>query len=166
MGVNSVLEVFTTLFGWIMYESLWGILATTGVVWLPFLLIVLRHVVEARTAGADEGNAGQLSLRRIEVSVIVMLLVIVVAALPAVEVRLADVHYNRPAQNCDADPEVVSGDATDTTYDDAFFTLDGRVARIPLWWALLGAVSSGITSAAVAAIPCQADLRLQQRHTR
>ncbi len=72
MGVNSFLEVFTTLFGWLMYEALWNILADTGLVWLPVLGIILKTVAQARMSGADEGNAARLSLTRIEVEVLVM----------------------------------------------------------------------------------------------
>jgi hypothetical protein len=159
MGVNSFLEVFTTLFGWLMYEAFWNVLAGTGLVWLPLFGIILRNVVEARRSGADEGDAGQLSLKRIEVEILSMLLVIVVAALPTYEIRLSSIQYYKPAARCDVPDEVVRGDATGTTYDDAFLTLGGQVARAPLWWALVGYVSAGVTSAAVQAIPCQADLR-------
>lgn len=159
MGVNSYLEVFTTLFGWRLYEAFWNVLAETGLVWLPIVGIVLKNVLQARGSGADEGNAGQLSLKRIEVEVLVMFLVIVFAALPTYEVRLSSIQYYRPAASCDVPAEVVAGDATGTTYDDAFITLGGQVARAPLWWALVGYLSSGVTSAAVAAIPCEADLR-------
>jgi len=159
MGVNSFLEVFTTLFGWVLYESFWNILADTGLVWIPVFGIILKNVIQARTSGADEGNAGHLSLKRIEIEVIAMFLVIVVAALPTYEVRLSSIEYYKPASTCDESDEVISGDATGTTYDAAFVNLGGAVARAPLWWALVGYVSSGITSAAVKAIPCQADLR-------
>ena len=159
MGVNNYLEVFTTLFGWLIYEAFWNVLADTGLVWLPVLGIILRNVMQARASGADEGNAGQLSLKRIEVEVLVMFLVIVVAALPTYEIRLSSIQYYKPSATCDAPDEVVSGDATGTTYDAAFITLGDEVARAPLWWALVGFVSAGITSAAVEAIPCHADLR-------
>lgn len=159
MGVNSFLEVFTTLFGWLIYERLWNILADTGLVWLPIFGIILKNVIRARTSGADEGNAGHLSLKRIEVEVVGMFLVIVVAALPTYEVRLSSIQYYKPASSCDAVDEVLAGDATGTTYDDAFVTLGGEVARAPLWWALVGFVSAGVTSAAVKAVPCHADLR-------
>jgi TraG-like protein, N-terminal region len=159
MGVNSYLEVFTTLFGWLMYEAFWNVLAGTGLVWLPVAGIILRNVAQARTSGADEGNAGQLSLKRIEVEVLGMFLVIVIAALPTYEVRLSSIQYYKPASTCSATDEVLPGDATGTTFDDAFLTLGNQVARAPLWWALVGSVSAGVTSAAVKAIPCQADLR-------
>jgi hypothetical protein len=159
MGVNSFLEVFTTLFGWLMYEAFWNILAETGLVWLPVFGIILKNVVQARTSGADEGNAGHLSLKRIEVEVISMFLVIVVAALPTYEVRLSSIQYYKPGVRCGESGQLLAGDATGTTYDDTFVTLGGEVARAPLWWALVSFVSAGVTSAAVEAIPCQADLR-------
>ena len=92
MGVNSYLEAFTTLFGWLMYEAFWNVLAGTGLVWLPVLGIILRNVAQARMGGADEGNAGQLSLKRIEVEVLSMFLVIVIAALP--DVRRAALEHS------------------------------------------------------------------------
>ena len=159
MGVNSFLEVFTTLFGWLIYEALWNILADTGLVWLPVFGIIMKNAAQARMSGADEGDAGQLSLKRIEVEVLVMFLVIVIAALPTYEVRLSEIQYYKSATRCDVQDESIAGDATGTTYDDAFLTLGGEVARAPLWWALVAYISAGVTSAAVKAIPCQADLR-------
>lgn len=159
MGVNSFLEVFTTLFGWLMYESFWNILAETGLVWLPVFGILMKNVIRARTSGASEGNAGHLSLKRIEVEVISMFLVIVVAALPTYEIRLSSIQYYKPGLRCSEPDQLLPGDATGTTYDDAFVTIGNEVARAPLWWALVGFVSSGVTSAAVEAIPCHADVR-------
>ena len=69
----------------------------TGLVWLPILGIVLQNVARARASGADEGNAGALSLKRIEAEILVMFLVIVVAALPTYEVRLSSIQYYKPA---------------------------------------------------------------------
>jgi hypothetical protein len=37
MTVDSYLELFTTLFGWTFYGTLWDVLVGTGIVFLPFL---------------------------------------------------------------------------------------------------------------------------------
>ncbi len=43
MTVDSYLELFTTLFGWTFYGILWDVLVGTGIVFLPFLGILIDN---------------------------------------------------------------------------------------------------------------------------
>ena len=43
MSVDSYLELFTTLFGWTFYGVLWDVLVATGIVYLPFLGILIDN---------------------------------------------------------------------------------------------------------------------------
>ena len=43
MSVDSYLELFTSLFGWTFYGILWDVLVTTGIVYLPFLGILIDN---------------------------------------------------------------------------------------------------------------------------
>ena len=43
MTVDSYLELFTTLFGWTFYNILWDVLVGTGIVFLPFLGILIDN---------------------------------------------------------------------------------------------------------------------------
>ena len=53
LNVDSYLEIFTTLFGWMFYSVLWDVLTETGVVYLPFLGILLDNWRESCFRSAD-----------------------------------------------------------------------------------------------------------------
>jgi hypothetical protein len=65
MSVDSYLELFTTLFGWAFYGVLWDVLVSTGLVYLPFLGIVIDNWREP-AEGGEFGTVTALSLRRME----------------------------------------------------------------------------------------------------
>ena len=66
MTVDSYLELFTTLFGWTFYGVLWDVLVTTGIVYLPFLGILIDNWREP-AEGGQFGTVTGLSLRRMEI---------------------------------------------------------------------------------------------------
>ena len=51
MSVDSYLELFTTLFGWAFYGVLWDVLVSTGIVYLPFLGILIDNWREPAEGG-------------------------------------------------------------------------------------------------------------------
>jgi len=51
MTVDSYLELFTTLFGWTFYGILWNVLVGTGIVFLPFLGILIDNWREPAEGG-------------------------------------------------------------------------------------------------------------------
>ena len=57
MAVDSTLELYTTLFGWLFYNSIWDVLVATGIVFLPFLGILLDTIIRSY-AGEDAEEAG------------------------------------------------------------------------------------------------------------
>ncbi|PIE39337.1 MAG: hypothetical protein CSA53_02040 [Gammaproteobacteria bacterium] len=159
MGVSSYFEFVTTLFAWVMYDNLWQVLNDSGLVYIPILAMVLRHIIESRKGGDDEGSAPIQSLKKIETDFAVMMVVIILAAIPMVSVQLGEMQYKRPAINCSVAAGVIDGgEATGTTLDHTMTSFGGHVGRAPLWWAFLHIVSKSITSASIAAIPCSYDI--------
>ncbi len=51
MSVDSYLELFTTLFGWSFYNVIWDVLVGTGIVYLPFLGILIDNWREPAQGG-------------------------------------------------------------------------------------------------------------------
>lgn len=159
MGVSSYFEFVTTLFAWVMYDNLWQVLNDSGIVYLPILAMVLGHIIDSRKGGDDEGSAPIQSLKKIETDFAVMMVVIVLAAIPMVDIKLGEMQYTRPALNCAMAAKVVAGgSSTGTTLDHTLTTFGGQVGRAPLWWAFLHILSKSITSASIAAIPCSYDI--------
>lgn len=166
MGVTSYFEFVTVLFGWVVYDRLWAVLNDTGIVYLPFLVILLKNMLESRRAGDDEGSAAIQSLKKSETDVIVAIVVMFLAAVPFTEVRLAEMSYVRPTLDCatadriarGAEPAEVNGLATGTAYDAPLGTLSGETGRIPIWWGFVHVVSKAVVAAGTAAIPCTGDV--------
>ncbi len=78
MSVDSYLELFTTLFGWAFYNVLWDVLVGTGIVYLPFLGVLIDNWREP-AEGGEFGTVTGLSLRRMEIELFIALLVVVMA---------------------------------------------------------------------------------------
>ena len=72
MSVDSYLELFTTLFGWAFYGILWDVLVATGIVYLPFLGILIDNWREP-AEGGEFGTVTGLSLRRMELELFIAL---------------------------------------------------------------------------------------------
>jgi len=166
MGVSSYFEFVTVLFGWIVYDRLWAVLNDTGIVYVPFLVILLRNMLESRRAGDDEGSAAVQSLKKSETDVVVAIGVMFLAAVPFTEVRLGEMSYVRPTLDCaveeriarGAEPAEVNGLATGTAYDAPLGTLAGETGRVPIWWGFVHVVSKAVVAAGTAAIPCTGDV--------
>ena len=58
MTVDSYLELFTTLFGWAFYGILWDVLVGTGIVFLPFLGILIDNCGSRPKAASSEPSPG------------------------------------------------------------------------------------------------------------
>lgn len=153
---SDYLEYYLTLVGWIVSNGIWNVLVTSGVFALPFIAMILQEWLKARGEGADEGNKGALSAVRVENRVWVAIVVILFCGVPFVDINLASIKYDdsrsKQCQVSVAKPE-------ETNWSNSFTSINNQTARVPLWWFLMHAVSRGITSTAIASIPCGTDLR-------
>ena len=161
MTVTSPLEIPLTVLGWLLYDTLWAALSDWGLVFVPFILVLLGSWVKAREK-QDDAQAARATVRVMETRLIVMFSVIVLAAQPQIELGIGGLGYSR--QVCDGGaPATVTlqGGATGTTYDQVFTatTLGGQSAKVPIWWYGVMLVSGTLTDAAIAGLPCKADLR-------
>ncbi len=165
MGVSSYFEFVTTLFGWVMYDQLWNVISGSGLVAIPFIVVLVSNISSSKRAGDDEGSAGIQSLKKTEIDIVLMIGVIFLAAVPFSTVNLSEMHYAKPAYDCSvADqiangaPATVSGNATGTTYDATLQTLSGETGRIPVWWSAMHVLTKAVVAASIASIPCTGDL--------
>ena len=149
-------EYYLTLVGWVINNGIWNILVASGVVALPFLVIVIQEWLRARANGADEGNKGMLSSIRIENRVWIAIVVILFAGIPIIRV---DLQTNQFDQTRSKQCLVISPLPSHSGWHPAFTTLYNQSALVPVWWFFVHSLSKAITAAAVAAIPCGADLR-------
>jgi len=154
MNVHSVPELYLTIFGWMQYENIWGVLSATGIVFIPFVVILVRNFAETNTS--MEANAGTAaSVRRMEVEIALALSVVVLAAQPIMTLHASAVQYERGCAAASAGPTGLLDRLapSDTTYSDVW---DSTItsAMIPVWWYGVLSLSGGITNAAISGMPC------------
>ena len=158
LAVGSYFEMHTTLIGWMMYDLVWEALSVTGIVFLPLGWILFRNWRDA-SSNANNTPATGLSLRRNLWDIMIAALVILLAATPAIIVKPGQISYTPTPSIVEPDPVKATADNDPSTYAKQFGAVDvsGGV-RMPIWWALVSQVSSGITSAVLFNLPSSGDL--------
>jgi hypothetical protein len=149
MAVNSYAEIFTTLIGWHMYNVIWDVLASTGIVFAPFLAMVVSHWRTAIVDGEEAGGASA-GLRALEIDVYVGLFVLMIAGMPTSLTALNrnGVFYTPPATTASPSPTTATGASPGSTFG---ITLGSTppVVNVPVWWYSVMALSSGLTTAII-----------------
>ena len=167
MSLDSYLELFSTLFGWAFYGVLWDVLVATGIVYLPFLGILIDHW-KASAEGGEAGSTAGLSLRRIEIDLFMALLVVVLAGQPAALTPLnaGTLSYQPPARLGDPSPPAATVASPQSTFGVSGFTGSPSTVNVPVWWYAVIAVSAGVNHAVVAGLPAAGDLRTYEQQAR
>jgi hypothetical protein len=167
MTVDSYLELFTTLFGWTFYGILWDVLLGTGIVFLPFLGILIDNWREP-AEGGEFGSVTGLSLRRMELELFIALLVVVLAGQPAALTPLNAValNYTPPPTLIDPAPPTATIAAPQSTYGSSGFTGSSATVNIPVWWYAVLSMTSGFNHAVVEGLPSAADMRTYEQQAR
>jgi len=156
LTTSDYLEYYLTLVGWIVNNGIWDMLLASGIFAIPFAFIVIQEWLRARAEGADEGNKGVLSSYRIENRAWAAMLVILFGCIPMKTVSFSTIRFDT-ARSAQCGTSVSAPD--DTRWANAFTTLNGQSAKVPVWWFFVHSLSRAVTGAAVAAIPCGVDLR-------
>ena len=167
MSVDSYLELFTTLFGWAFYGILWDVLVGTGIVFLPFLGILIDNWREP-AEGGEFGTVTGLSLRRMEIELFLALLVVVLAGQPAALTALnaSTLSYTPPPTLTNPDPVSATVAAPQSTYGETGFSGSPATVNLPIWWYAVLAASSGINHAVIEGLPSAADMRTYEQQAR
>lgn len=148
MSVTGYLALYTTLLGWQQYQNLWGIAVDTGLIYLPFIAIILKTTLEPFTSmGAKD--AAQIAVRRMTIQVLSAFMIILFAAEPMVSLDPTVLHY-QPL--CTDGAKNATPGNTGTTYDNAFPVATG--VKVPIFWYLVMAFANGVTAAASQGLPC------------
>ena len=164
MSVDSYLELFTTLFGWAFYSVLWNVLVATGIVYLPFLGILIdnwREVVSERD-GADH------SLRRLEIEFFSALFVITLAAQPSSLTSLdANVlAFTPPPTLSNPTSDTATVAESTTSFGTSGFQGAPSSVNLPIWWYAVLATSAGINHAIIRGLPSASDMRAFEQQAR
>ncbi len=167
MPVGSTIELYTTILGWILYDAIWGILAYTGLVLVPFIITIVNVVIDTRDSAQEISAKGLI--RILETRIYIMIGVVMFAAQPLINVNPSKTTYTQYRCGVTASKSLTKT-MTELAYGDSKSTLDkstgtfgvmldGRTPRAPIWWYLTTKLNHAIAQTARQELPCQADLR-------
>lgn len=159
MAVDSTLELYTTLFGWLFYNSIWEVLAATGIVFLPFVGILIDAAVDSYMKEESE-SAGATSLRLMEVQVFVAFFVVLLTGVPAMPLTASELSFSPKAViGTLAQPTETPAD-NQTTYGGTVSFVDyPNQVDLPVFWYLVLSFSAGFNRAVMEDVPAAVDLR-------
>jgi hypothetical protein len=163
MAVDSYLELFTTLFGWQWYGIVWEALSDTGIVYIPFVMIVINGWKDA-ARGGSYGNVHDLALRSVEIEFYVAVFVALIAGPPAVALGANTMSYTPSATLNAPTPVTATPALPDSSYGSAgaFSGAPGSV-DIPVWWYAVLSLAKGINHAIIAGMPGSVGIREVQQ---
>ena len=156
-NVDSYLEYFLTLLGWVINNGLFGLLVSTGFFIMPLIGILIKTWLEVKKQGADEGNKGELLIDWLGIQFFPAMLVIVLTLAPMLPISLNNMSYSfERAKQCGYKTPL---EPEKTGYGNMVTELGDKQAKVPLLWGLMHALNKGILHGAVSTIPCKPDLR-------
>ena len=162
MAVDSYIELFTTLYGWLLYNVIWDVMVETGLVFLPFLGIILDNFIEAFRQDEGEDSVSD-SLRNLEVDLVIAFLVVMVAGNPFWALNASEVEFT-PGPPLDLSatqehPTINANDTAQQTYGSVAFIGHPTSVNIPVWWYGMMQISKGITHAVRMGVPSKKNYR-------
>jgi len=166
MAVDSYLELFTTLFGWKWYGIVWDVLASTGIVLIPFAALLLRAWRDS-ARGGSYGSVHELALRSVELEFYVAIFVAIIAGPPTVTLSASMMSYQAPPTLSQPNPPPATPASPRSTYGSAgAFAGAPASVRIPVWWYTVLALTKGIDHAILAGIPDAVGIREVQEQAK
>lgn len=155
MNTMNYFDYVTLNIGWLINNTLWYIIATSGIVTIPFILKIFSIFIKAREQGVDEGNQGILIINWLEVYVYLSILVIFSTCIPILSPDFKIMQYKQSDSTCSYEEALIS----DSKFQSINSQFDGQEVKIPIWWYGIHSLSRGLTQSAVTALPCSTDIR-------
>lgn len=152
MATGSFIEMFMTVFGWVLYDIVWDVIVGTGLVYLPIIAAIIDNVISP-IESQEAKSAAVTSLRRLEVDILRIMVFLFLVAVPMQKLEFTAVSYS-VSNNCNNIK--VSGGSTNTTMEGVLqpTKVNGKDAVVPIWWYLVLSVSGGINDAILSQLPC------------
>lgn len=159
MVVDSKLELFTLLYGWLFYNSIWEVLVATGIVFLPFIGILLDTVASAYTS-EDSDDAGNTSLRAMEIEFFIAFFVVLLSGVPAIPLTATSLSYTPRATIGNPAQLTATPANSQSTFGGSISFVDyPNQVDVPVFWYVILSFTSGFNRAVMEDIPPVVDLR-------
>lgn len=155
MAVGSIFEMFLTTFGWHLYDIVWGVISSTGLAYLPILSVIVNNIISP-IQSQDSKSASMTSLRRLEIDIVRIILIMAIAVAPSFTLQYGSVSLTKACQGKTSN-QGESGTVLDDIFNPAL--ISGQEAKAPPLFYLVMSVTGGINDAIIAALPCEVSLR-------
>ena len=151
---NGPLEIYGVVIGVKMFDAMFNILASMGIIFIPLLIMFFQNITTPFESEIENGAA--TSLRRVFIQLLIWIFTVMLLVAPTWKLNVKAISY-RPV--C-APTAVLStiGD-TGTTYDDVFKNLKYDNLRIPIMLGVVLGGMSGFTNALITSLPCKTDVQ-------
>jgi len=164
MIVNDAFELYTTVMGWHINNGLFQLMMGTGIILIPFAVIIGGNIIEARN-NRDKDDIGVSFFNKTEMQLYVAFFVLLLCVNPMVNLSVSNVKAMdstcAPGDG-GSTPDVAENAYrnTGTTYDQVQeLDLGADTIKIPVIWYVWDYVASSLSLSAKAALPCQTDIR-------
>jgi hypothetical protein len=159
MYVDSYLEMFTTLFGWMFYNNLWYVLKDTGLLLLPFIGIVLDQLINYKN-GVEAGDAEDLATKGVLTELIIACWVIMMCGVPYMNFQSTEVVFTPSSMDESFTLTSYHVNSLESTFGQAeSFGGYPISVNVPIFWWAVHNVSIGITHAVMSGVPPSLDFR-------
>lgn len=164
MSTGSFIEMFMTTFGWHLYEIVWGVISSTGLAYLPFFAVIIDNVVSP-IESQEAKSAASTSLRRLEIDVIRLIVMMILAVSPYMTIQYGAVSYTNACETRTGNSgNKVNAGNSGTVFDEVFTPnlINNQEAKAPPWFYIVMSVSGGINDAVIVRLPCEVSMRQVQ----
>ncbi|RMX08150.1 conjugal transfer protein TraG [Corticibacter populi] len=160
MEVGSYLEIFLTGYGWGFANIIAGTVASTGLVVIPFIWIILSTWKDAKERG-DSGAGVESIVDTILVRVVTALCVYTLCFATTPITTVNNLVYKPRPTLMEPNPQPVSSSGTGTTFDTAMSSAfdqsystspSGQLTYVPAWWYAVMSIGSGLNSAVLGSL--------------
>lgn len=154
MQVGSVIELYTTIYGWELYNTLTEIFFDTGLMWAPILAIIYRNWKNPATS--QENRAASItSLSRMQFDIYCSILVIILCIFPLSPIAINDMSFGTVCTDQYGNKVEKQINQSESTYEDNIKITD---TKAPIFWHVIMSIGSGINYQAIGNMPCFEDV--------
>jgi hypothetical protein len=162
MMVNGPLQIYGIVIGFKIFDDLFNILASMGIIYLPLLVIFFENITKPYQSEIE--NGASTSIRTVGMHLVIWIFVVMAFVVPTHTLDVTGITYMPPCTGINgvslAQPSKL-GD-TGTTYDQAFENLNYSSIHIPIMMGFVLSAMSGLTNASIVSLPCKTDVQAIQ----
>ena len=164
MSAGSFAELFLQYFSWGVYNLIWDVFVSLGIVYIPFGYYLFDAYTSSREKGPTKMTSTRV-LKYLEMKIFMGIVVLTLAGVPTIPLNITDMKFNERV--CTAGSSIATmmqkkpdATGTGTDYDTEFTTsnMGSLVTKIPVGWMAILSIGQAISDGVRIKIPCKSSL--------